>query len=58
MLSDWTYTRKLTSAWPEPVEESKRSVVLLAIAIALVLAAAFVTARFGRPRRRPPAPAQ
>lgn len=54
MTSDWTYSRKLTSAWPDPLDTSERNWVLLGIAMALVLAAAFVTFRFGKPLRLAP----
>jgi len=57
LRSDWTYTRKLTSPWPDPVDESSRSGWLMAIAIVLTLVALALNVTSAR-RRREPARAQ
>ncbi len=55
LRSDWTYTRKLTSAWPDPVEETSRSGWLMTIAIVLTLIALALNVMSARRRVRKPA---
>ena len=54
LRSDWTYTRKLTSPWPDPVEERSRSGWLMAIAIVLTLVALALNVMSERRRLRKP----
>ncbi len=58
MRSDWTYSRKLTSPWPDPVDESDRSGWLVLLAIVLAVVALLLKMKFDGPRRRRTAPAQ
>lgn len=53
LRSDWNYTRKLTSPWPDPVDESSRSGWVMAIAIVLALVALALNLASERWRRKP-----
>jgi hypothetical protein len=52
LRSDWTYTRKLTSPWPDPVDESSRSGWLMAIAVVLTVVALALNVMSERRRRK------